>query len=134
MLGQMRMLADSTFVIDQNQESRHDVKVSEVMNILCDALEGSEAKIVVFSEWERMARLVATELDARGIRYEFLHGDVPAKKRDELINRFQNDADCRIFLSTDTGSTGLNLQVASILINLDLPWNPAVLEQRVGRI
>ena len=134
MLGQMRMLADSTFVIDQNQESRHDVKVSEVMNILCDALEGSEAKIVVFSEWERMARLVATELDARGIRYEFLHGDVPAKKRDELINRFQNDADCRIFLSTDAGSTGLNLQVASILINLDLPWNPAVLEQRVGRI
>lgn len=134
MLGQMRMLADSTFVIDQNQESRHDVKVSEVMNILCDALEGSEAKIVVFSEWERMARLVATELDVRGIRYEFLHGDVPAKKRDELINRFQNDADCRIFLSTDTGSTGLNLQVASILINLDLPWNPAVLEQRVGRI
>ena len=134
MLGQMRMLADSTFVIDQNQESRHDVKVSEVMNILCDALEGSEAKIVVFSEWERMARLVATELDVRGILYEFLHGDVPAKKRDELINRFQNDADCRIFLSTDTGSTGLNLQVASILINLDLPWNPAVLEQRVGRI
>ncbi len=134
MLGQMRMLADSTFVIDQNQESRHDVKVSEVMNILCDALEGSEAKIVVFSEWERMARLVATELDARSIRYEFLHGDVPAKKRDELINRFQNDADCRIFLSTDAGSTGLNLQAASLLINLDLPWNPAVLEQRVGRI
>ena len=134
MLGQMRMLADSTFIIDQDLEHRHDMKVGEVMNILEDALCGGEEKIVVFSEWERMSRLIAMELDARGIRYEFLHGSVPAKKRGELIERFQNDKDCRIFLSTDSGSTGLNLQVASILINLDLPWNPAVLEQRIGRI
>ena len=134
MLGQMRMLADSTFIIDQDKENRHDVKVGEVMNILDDALDGGTAKIVVFSEWERMIRLVAMELDNRGIRYEMLHGNVPSNKRSELIERFTNDSDCRIFLSTDTGSTGLNLQVASILINLDLPWNPAVLEQRIGRI
>ena len=134
MLGQMRMLADSTFVINQDLENRHDVKVAEVMNILDDALHGGSAKIVIFSEWERMARLVSMELDACGIRYEFLHGSVPAQKRSELIERFTNDDDCRIFLSTDAGSTGLNLQVASILINLDLPWNPAILEQRIGRI
>ena len=134
MLGQMRMLADSTFIIDQDKEKRRDTKVGELMNILTDALEGTEAKVVVFSEWERMARLVAMELDNRDIRYEFLHGSVPAQKRDELIRRFENESDCRIFLSTDAGSTGLNLQAASIIINLDLPWNPAVLEQRVGRI
>ena len=134
MLGQMRMLADSTFIINQDLEHRHDVKVSEVMNILEDALNGGTEKVVIFSEWERMARLVAMELDARGIRYEFLHGSVPSGKRSELIEHFTNDSDCRIFLSTDTGSTGLNLQVASILVNLDLPWNPAVLEQRIGRI
>lgn len=134
MLGQMRMLADSTFIIDQDKDNRHDVKVGEVMNILDDALNGGTAKIVVFSEWERMARVVAMELDVRGIHYEFLHGSVPAQKRSELIERFTNEHDCRIFLSTDAGSTGLNLQVASILINLDLPWNPAVLEQRIGRI
>ena len=134
MLGQMRMLADSTFIIDQDKDSRHDVKVGEVMNILDDALSGGSAKVVVFSEWERMVRLVAMELDSRGIRYELLHGGVPAQKRSEIIGRFQNETDCRIFLSTDTGSTGLNLQAASILVNLDLPWNPAVLEQRVGRI
>lgn len=134
MLGQMRMLADSTFVVDQDWESRQDMKVGELMNILGDALDGGTAKIVVFSEWERMARLVATELDAAGIRYQFLHGGVPAQKRNELIERFTNDEDCRIFLSTDAGSTGLNLQAASILINIDLPWNPAVLEQRIGRI
>ena len=134
MLGQMRMLADSTFIIDQDMENRHDVKVAEAMNILEDALDGGTAKIVVFSEWERMLRLLAMELDARSIRYEFLHGSVPSQKRNDLIERFTNESECRIFLSTDTGSTGLNLQVASILINLDLPWNPAVLEQRIGRI
>ena len=134
MLGQMRMLADSTFIIDQDKENRHDVKVAEVMNILDDALNGGTAKIVIFSEWERMARLVAMELEARGIRHEFLHGGVPAQKRSELIERFNSESDCRIFLSTDAGSTGINLQSASILINLDLPWNPAVLEQRIGRI
>ncbi|MBO7119778.1 MAG: DEAD/DEAH box helicase [Bacteroidaceae bacterium] len=134
MLGQMRMLADSTFILDQDQESRHDVKVGEVMNILEDALSGGTAKVVIFSEWERMARLVASELDTRSIPHQFLHGGVPAKKREELIETFTNDPDQRIFLSTDAGSTGLNLQVASILINLDLPWNPAILEQRIGRI
>ena len=134
MLGQMRMLADSTFIIDQDLDGRYDVKVGEVMNILSDALEGSDTKVVIFSEWERMARLVAMELDARGLRYEFLHGSLEAKKRDEVIGRFQSDNECRIFLSTDTGSTGLNLQAAGIIINLDLPWNPAVLEQRIGRI
>ena len=134
MLGQMRMLADSTFILDQDQESRHDVKVGEVMNILEAALSGGTAKVVIFSEWERMPRLVASELDARSIPYEFVHGGVPAKKREELIQRFTDDPDHRIFLSTDAGSTGLNLQVASILINLDLPWNPAILEQRIGRI
>lgn len=51
-----------------------------------------------------------------------------------MVHRFQTDSDCRVFLSTDAGSTGLNLQAASLIINLDLPWNPAVLEQRIGRI
>ena len=134
MLGQMRMLADSTFILDQDQEHRSDVKVAELMNILSDALSGGTDKVVVFTEWERMARLVKKELDDACLRHEFLHGGIPSAARDEMVRRFQTDPDIRIFLSTDAGSTGLNLQAASIVINLDLPWNPAVLEQRIGRI
>jgi hypothetical protein len=52
----------------------------------------------------------------------------------ELVERFRHDPDCRVFLSTDAGSTGLNLQHASTLVNMDLPWNPATLEQRIARI
>lgn len=50
------------------------------------------------------------------------------------MENFTELPESRVFISTDAGSTGLNLQVASILINIDLPWNPAVLEQRIARI
>jgi hypothetical protein len=59
---------------------------------------------------------------------------VPSEKRPALLQRFRDDPDCRVFLSTDAGSTGLNLQHASTLINMDLPWNPAILEQRIARV
>ncbi len=48
--------------------------------------------------------------------------------------RFKEDPDCMVFLSTDAGGVGLNLQSGSIVINMDIPWNPAVLEQRIGRV
>ena len=62
-----------------------------------------------------------------------LDGSVPQKQRQELVHQFQTDADCRLFLTTNAGSTGLNLQAANTVINVDLPWNPAVLEQRIAR-
>ena len=58
---------------------------------------------------------------------------MPQDRRRAEITRFKRDPDCRLFLSTDSGSVGLNLQIASSVINLDLPWNPAKLEQRIAR-
>ena len=60
-------------------------------------------------------------------------GQVPQSKRRTEIRRFKDDPECRLFLSTDSGAVGLNLQVADVVINLDLPWNPAKLEQRIAR-
>ena len=133
LMSQMRMVADSTYILDQ--ETRFDTKVDEVMNILRDIFEANEdEKVVVFSQWERMTRLIAWELEKSGIEYENLHGGVPSIKRRSIIENFTDSPSCRVFLSTDAGSTGLNLQAASTLINIDLPWNPAVLEQRIARI
>ena len=132
-LSQMRMVCDSTFILDQ--KSRYDTKVEEAMNIITDIIDGSEdGKVVVFSGWERMTRLLAQELEVRGIGYENLHGGVPSAKRKNMVSNFTELPQSRVFLSTDAGSTGLNLQAASTIINLDLPWNPAVLEQRIARI
>ena len=132
-LSQMRMLCDSTYILDQR--TRCDTKIEEVMSILDDILSGgADEKVVIFSQWERMTRLVAAELKARHIRFEYLHGGVPSEKRKNMVANFTDDPDVRVFLSTDAGSTGLNLQSAATVINLDLPWNPAVLEQRIARI
>jgi SNF2 family DNA or RNA helicase len=146
LLQQMRMACDSLFVLDEH--SRHDTKVEETMNILDECgVDGEEngqwtvdngqcpsPKVVIFSQWERMTRLVAQELERSGIEYAYLHGNVPSRERKERVEAFQNDPSVRVFLATDAGSTGLNLQAANVVINLDMPWNPAVLEQRIGRL
>lgn len=89
---------------------------------------------MVFSQWSKMQDLVARELEERGLPYEYLHGGVPAPERRNLVERFRQPDGSRIFLSTDAGGVGLNLQAASTVVNLDLPWNPAVLEQRIARV
>lgn len=131
-LSQMRMLCDSTYILDQ--KTRNDTKVDEALNIITSLLEIEGEKVVVFSQWERMTRLIAQELEKHEIGFEYLHGGVPSETRGSLITNFADNPDSRVFLSTDAGSTGLNLQSAATIINLDLPWNPAVLEQRIARI
>ncbi len=104
------------------------------MSIISEVVGEGEEKLVIFSQWERMTRLVANELEKQGIGFEYLHGGIPGKERGKLFENFTMKADCRVFLSTDAGGVGLNLQAGSVIINLDIPWNPAVLEQRIGRV
>ena len=80
-----------------------------------------------------MLNLIEPLLDKHGVEFVRLDGTIPQKKRQSLVNRFQTDSDCRFFITTNAGSTGLNLQAANTVINVDLPWNPAVLEQRIAR-
>jgi superfamily II DNA/RNA helicase len=63
-----------------------------------------------------------------------LNGKVPVRLRGDLIKKFENSPECKIFLSTEAGGAGLNLQMANILVNFELPWNPAKKNQRIGRI
>lgn len=131
-LNMMRMVCNSTYVIDQ--ETNHQTKLDELFSILEQVLQTGDEKIVIFSQWERFTRLISLELDRLKIGYANLNGTVPSNKRKELFDRFNHDPGCRIFLSTDAGGVGLNLQAGSYLFNMDLPWNPAVLEQRIARI
>ena len=134
-LSQMRMTCDSLFVL--NERHRADTKVEEVLNILDEAgvlSDENSQKVVIFSQWERMTRLIAQELEHSGVEYVYLHGNVPPRERRERVENFCKSPSARVFLSTDAGSVGLNLQVANVIINLDIPWNPAMLEQRIGRV
>ena len=132
LLSCMRMVCDSTFILDQQTD--HGNKIGELSDLLQNVLEDPENKIVIFSQWKRMFELVIKMLVKHKMGYVYLNGDIPAIQRNQIIEKFQNDPQLRIFLSTDAGGVGVNLQSANVLINLDLPWNPAVLEQRIGRI
>jgi superfamily II DNA or RNA helicase len=131
-LQNMRMSCNSTYLLDQ--ESDHGVKADELAALFDELFIDPEAKAVVFSQWTRTHDIVIRRLEARGLGYVSFHGGVPSDKRPALVERFRDDPACRVFLSTDAGSTGLNLQHASTLVNMDLPWNPAILEQRIARI
>lgn len=131
-LNIMRMVCDSTYVLDQ--ETNHQTKLDELESILEELLDMPGEKVVIFSQWERMTRLVSHMLKERDIGFEYLHGGIPGKSRGQLYKNFAQDENCKVFLSTDAGGVGLNLQSASYMVNLDIPWNPAVLEQRIGRI
>ena len=101
---------------------------------MLDGLFGeANRKVFMFSEWTTMLDLIEPLLKARKLDYVRLDGQVPQKERQALVNRFREDPNCRLFITTNAGSTGLNLQAANTVINVDLPWNPAVLEQRIAR-
>ena len=80
-----------------------------------------------------MLNLIEPLLEKKKLNYVRLDGSVPQKKRQGLMHQFQKDPDCKLFITTNAGSTGLNLQAADTVINVDLPWNPAILEQRISR-
>ncbi len=127
-----RMACDSTYLIDQ-ETAEYSSKLERLGEILEGLLEDPTRKIVLFSEWRRMLDRVEHRLDGLGCDYVRLDGQVPQKKRAEIVARFQEDPQCRVINMTNAGSTGLNLQAANTVINVDLPWNPAVLEQRIAR-
>ncbi|MDH3461701.1 MAG: helicase-related protein, partial [Burkholderiaceae bacterium] len=132
-LQNMRMACNSTYLLDH--ETDYGEKVDELMTLLDELLEAPEAKAVVFSQWLGTHELIVRRLAQRGWGHVLFSGSVPSEQRGALVERFHSDANCRLFLSTDAGGVGLNLQhAAAVVINMDLPWNPAVLEQRIGRV
>lgn len=127
-----RMSANSTYLVDKEPPG-HSTKLERLDELFEQLFSEDGRKVVLFSEWTTMLNLIEPLLKKRKLDFVRLDGSVPQKQRQELVHKFQTDPDCRLFLTTNAGSTGLNLQSANTVINVDLPWNPAVLEQRIAR-
>ncbi len=132
LLLKMRQVCDSTYLIDR--ETNISPKLDELATILGELVIENNRKVVIFSEWTTMTFLIGKHLSKVGIPFVELSGRVPVKKRQVLIDEFSTNPECKVFLSTDAGGTGLNLQAADCVINFELPWNPAKLNQRIGRV
>jgi superfamily II DNA or RNA helicase len=127
-----RMAANATVLVDKCAPG-HSSKLERLEELLAGLLCERDRKILLFSEWTSMLDLVEERLRRLGASWVRLDGSVPQRKRQGLVEAFQSDPERRLFLTTNAGSTGLNLQAANTVVNVDLPWNPAVLEQRIGR-
>lgn len=130
-LAKMRMICDSVHILDP--EMRECPKLDELRSILEDCLVEPGVKVIIFSEWVRMLDLVRGLLDGMRISHAVHTGKISQKRRRAEILAFKQDPACRVLLCTESGGAGLNLQNASVVINCDLPWNPAKLEQRIAR-
>ncbi len=114
-------------------------KLGELRELVRQLAVVQERRIVVFSQWRRMLTLahwaIGDLLEAAGLRAVWFSGKESPKRRTQNLVDFHDDARTRVLFATDAGGVGLNLQhAADSCINLELPWNPAVLEQRIARI
>jgi superfamily II DNA or RNA helicase len=131
-LQNMRMSCDSTYLLDQ--ETDFGAKADELATLLEETFESNGSKVVIFSQWLRMHELVVRRFARRKWDHVLFHGQLSSTQRKAHVDRFREHEGCRAFLATDAGGVGLNLQHANVVVNCDLPWNPAVLEQRIGRV
>jgi SNF2 family DNA or RNA helicase len=132
LMNMMRMVCDTPAIIKGNP-CRDCPKLDEIGRVLDEVLADPDVKAIVFSEWVGMLERVREWAEKHGIGIAWHTGSVPQQRRRAEIIAFRQDPNCRLFLSTDSGGIGLNLQNASVVLICDLPWNPAKLEQRIAR-
>ena len=134
-LTKLRQICNSPQLVEEEStklEAKESVKIQELIRNLKEKTTGS--KVLVFSQFVKMLKLVEHELKANNITYEYLDGQTPQKKRQEKVENFQNNKDIKVFLiSLKAGGTGLNLIAAEYVYILDPWWNPAVENQAIDR-
>ena len=91
-------------------------------------------KVILFAFFKPTLAYLSERLGNDRIQSRLINGDVPIPEREARIDEFASDMNIRLLLSSEVGSEGLDLQFASVVVNYDLPWNPMVVEQRIGRI
>lgn len=119
-------------VAKQAEFQHPDVKVERLVDAIDEILsEDRNQKIIIFTEFVATQKYLQQLLGNRGFTVSVLNGSMSIDERNEALQEFKTKTS--IFISTDAGGEGLNLQFSNIIINYDLPWNPMKIEQRCGR-
>ena len=116
-------------VYDQRSESKFEK--------LWEALAGyPDEKVLIFTEHRDTLDFVTGRLEAKGFagKVAQIHGGMKYNEREEQVEFFRNPNGAQYLVATDAAGEGINLQFCWLMVNYDIPWNPARLEQRMGRI
>ena len=114
-------------------EDYEDVKVDTLLKIINDAFSKGKRKIIVFAIFKKTIKYLNIRLKKAGYNPVMIYGDSKINKF-EVLEQFRTDNSIDVLLSSEVGSEGLDMQFCNCLVNYDLPWNPMVVEQRIGRI
>jgi len=130
-LGKMvylQELCDSAQLLDSNK--RASVKLDEIKRLLDEDFRYS--KVILITQFKKFANIIEKELSK--LNPLKITGDTDMSEREFIVKEFNENPEARVLIGTEAIQEGLNLQVASVLVNVDLPWNPAKLNQRIGRL
>ena len=122
------------------EPKENDTKYNYLKRALYDVWQEDESagrpprKVVLFAFFKPTLTYLSERLIADRISSRLINGDIAIPEREVIIDEFASDRDIRVLLSSEVGSEGLDLQFASVVVNYDLPWNPMVVEQRIGRV
>ena len=109
-----------------------DAKFDELIKVINKVFENGQRKIIVFALFKKTLYYLSLRLKSAGFNSVMIHGDID--ERQNVLDDFQNNPNIQILLSSEVGSEGLDMQFCDSMVNYDLPWNPMVVEQRIGRI
>lgn len=112
----------------------YDSKYEKFKGILDQLRKEETCKVMVFAFFKGTLQYLFNRLKKDGIGTLIISGDIDPDDRPKIIEKFQNDPNVEILLSSRVGSEGLDFQFSNILFNYDLPWNPMEVEQRIGRL
>ena len=119
-------------VAKQAEFQHPDVKVEKLLSTIDEILsEDPNQKIIIFTEFVATQEYLQRLLAGRDYTVSILNGSMSIDERNDALREFRDRSN--IFISTDAGGEGLNMQFSNIIINYDLPWNPMKIEQRCGR-
>ena len=142
LIQRKRQVASSVYAFKNDEESLQagideyadygDAKFDELLRICDEVFKGGTQKLIVFALFRKTLRYLAIRLKQHGIGTLTISGTV--ENRQEVLQEFRDNPAIKILLSSEVGSEGLDMQFCDSMVNYDLPWNPMVVEQRIGRI
>lgn len=113
-------------------EKYEDSKFNELLRIIDEVFKHGTKKIVIFALFRKTLKYLQIRFKKHGFGSLMIHGQVEG--RAEILEEFRTNPSAHILLSSEVGSEGLDMQFCNSMVNYDLPWNPMVVEQRIGRI
>ena len=118
---------------DDEYSEKPDIKFDKLLEIIKNVFSRGHNKIIVFAIFKKTIKYINIRLRKAGYKSAVIYGDTKIDKN-KVLRQFQFDDSIQILLSSEVGSEGLDMQFCNTIVNYDLPWNPMVVEQRIGRI